>query len=261
MAGNLTIESCGNIFANPSRKASSNYGIGSDGRIGLYVNECDRSWCSSSSSNDNRAITIEVANDGGAATGWHVSDKAMQSLIELCADICQRNGIKELKWKADKNLIGQVDKQNLTVHRWFAAKSCPGDYLYNKHPYIVSEVNKKLNNDKKADPVVVVKPSNDEIYRVRKSWNDSKSQIGAYRSIVNAQKACREGYSVFDSKGNVLFSNVKKETTPAKKSNTEVAKEVINGKWGNGVNRKKALEKAGYVYAEIQKLVNKLLKK
>ena len=145
MAGNLTVEQCGNVFQ--TKKASSNYGIGTDGRIALYVDEKDRSWASSNSSNDNRAVTIEVANDGDAKTGWHVSDKAMASLIKLCADICKRNGIKELKWKADKKLIGQVDKQNMTVHRWFASKSCPGDYLFNKHGYIAQEVNKILKSN------------------------------------------------------------------------------------------------------------------
>lgn len=145
MAGNMTVESCGALFQNYKRETSSNYGIGSDGRIALYVNEEDRSWCTSNRANDNRAITIEVANDGGANTGWHVSDKAMASLINLVVDICKRNNIKELKWKADKNLIGQVDKQNMTVHRWFAAKACPGDYLYNMHGHIADEVNKRLN--------------------------------------------------------------------------------------------------------------------
>ena len=143
MAGNLSVETCGNIFMN--REASSNYGIGSDGRIALYVEEKNRSWCTSSSSNDNRAITIEVANDSGAPD-WHVSDKAMAALIQLCADICRRNSIKELKWEGNKNLIGQVNKQNMTVHRWFAAKACPGDYLYNKHSYIATEVNKILGS-------------------------------------------------------------------------------------------------------------------
>lgn len=152
MAGNLSVETCGNVFAPTSRQASSNYGIGSDGRVGMYVEEKDRSWCSSSGANDHRAITIEVANDGGAPD-WHVSDKAMDSLIKLCADICKRNNIKELKWQANKNLIGQVDKQNMTVHRWFAAKACPGDYLYNKHSYIASEVNKLLGNGAAVQPV------------------------------------------------------------------------------------------------------------
>ena len=144
MAGNLTVERCGEIFAKRSRMASSNYGIGSDGRIGLYVEEKDRSWCSSNKANDMRAITIEVANDGGAATGWHVSDAAMTSLIALVTDICRRNGIKQLLWKGDKKLIGQVEKQNMTVHRWFKNKACPGDYLYGKHAYIAAEVNKHL---------------------------------------------------------------------------------------------------------------------
>ena len=145
MAGNLTIESCGNLFASSSRQASSNYGIGSDGRIGLYVEEKDRSWCTSNSANDHRAVTIEVANDGGAPD-WHVSDAAMNSLIKLCADICKRNNIKQLLWQGNKALIGQVDKQNMTVHRWFASKSCPGNYLYNKHSYIAAEVNKLLKS-------------------------------------------------------------------------------------------------------------------
>ena len=144
MAGDLSVETCGNVFAPSSRQASSNYGIGSDGRIAMYVEEKDRSGCTSSASNDNRAVTIEVANDGGAETGWHVSDKAYKALLDLVTDICRRNGIKRLLWKGDKALIGQVDKQNMTVHRWFAAKACPGDYLYNLHGQIAAEVNKRL---------------------------------------------------------------------------------------------------------------------
>ena len=86
MAGNLTVEQCGALFASPAREVSSNYGIGTDGRIALYVDEANRSWCSSSPANDNRAITIEVANDGGDPD-WHVSDKALAALINLCVDI------------------------------------------------------------------------------------------------------------------------------------------------------------------------------
>jgi hypothetical protein len=147
MAGNLSVVQCGALFAKPDRKASSNYGIDSNGKIALYVKESDRSWCSSSRDNDNRAITIEVANDGGAETGWHVSDKAYVSLINLLVDVCQRNGIKKLLWKGDKSLIGQVDKQNMTVHRWFANKACPGDYLYNLHSKIAEDVNSRLSNN------------------------------------------------------------------------------------------------------------------
>ena len=142
VVGQCTVETLGSIFAPESRKASSNYGVGPDGRIGMYCEEKDRSWCTSSSANDSRAITIEVASD--TTHPYAVTDKALAALIELCADICKRNGIKRLLWKGDKNLIGQVDKQNMTVHRWFANKSCPGDYLYERHSYIADEVNKRL---------------------------------------------------------------------------------------------------------------------
>lgn len=140
VVGQVSVEALGETFYKKSRKASSNYGIGTDGRIGLYVEEKNRSWCSSSTSNDNRAITIEVASD--TIPPYIVNDKAYVSLIKLLADICLRNNIKQLLWKADKKLIGQIDKQNMTVHRWFANKSCPGDYLYNKHTEIANEVNK-----------------------------------------------------------------------------------------------------------------------
>lgn len=146
VAGNATVEALGNLFANPDRNASSQYGIGSDGRIGQYVDEANRSWCTSSSSNDNRAITIEVANTV-ADDPWPVSDAAYKSLINLLVDICQRNGIKKLLWKADKSLIGQVDQQNMTVHRWFANKACPGEWLYSRHGQIAAEVNSRLEGE------------------------------------------------------------------------------------------------------------------
>lgn len=147
MAADLSVESCGNLFFQKSRQASSNYGIGSDGRIALYVEEKDRSWCSSNKSNDHRAVTIEVANDGGASTGWHVSEKAMSALIELVTDICKRNGIKKLVWSENKSdRINHKNGCNMTVHRDFSAKDCPGDYLYKKHGYIEEEVNKKLES-------------------------------------------------------------------------------------------------------------------
>lgn len=156
MAGNLSIESCGAGFAQPTRRASSNYGIGTDGRIGLYVEEKDRSWCSSNSDNDNRAVTIEVANCGGAPE-WKVSDKALAALIELCTDICKRNGIKELIFTGDKS-------GNLTLHKYFKATECPGKYLESKIPYIVKEVNKRLAaNDKPATTSFTVKITVDEL--------------------------------------------------------------------------------------------------
>lgn len=146
VVGQLSVETIGNVFAPTTRQASSNYGIGPDGRIGMYVEEKDRSWCSSNKDNDNRAITIEVASD--KKHPYAVTDAAFDSLIELLVDICKRNDIKELKWKADKSLIGQVDKQNMTVHRWFANKSCPGDYLYERHSEIADRVNERLGGSK-----------------------------------------------------------------------------------------------------------------
>lgn len=142
VVGQLSVESIGGIFAPKSRQASSNYGIGYDGRIGMYVEEKDRSWCTSSRANDNRAITIEVACD--PKHPYAVNDAAYNALIDLLVDICQRNDIEELKWKADKNLIGQPDKQNMTVHRWFANTSCPGEYLYSRHGKIADDVNRRL---------------------------------------------------------------------------------------------------------------------
>ena len=143
------------MFAPTSRQASSNYGIGSDGRIGMYVEEKDRSWCSSNGVNDHRAVTIEVANDGGANTGWHVSDKAMAALINLVTDICKRNGIKKLVWSDKKDdRVNHRNGCNMTVHRDYANKSCPGDYLYGKHAYIAAEVNKRLGATTTETPAV-----------------------------------------------------------------------------------------------------------
>jgi N-acetyl-anhydromuramyl-L-alanine amidase AmpD len=164
MAGNLSVETCGDVFAPKSRQASSNYGIGSDGRVGMYVEEANRAWTSSSGANDNRAVTIEVANDeiGG---NWHVSDKALAKLIDLCVDICKRNGIAKLNYTGDTS-------GNLTMHKWFAATNCPGPYLESKFPYIADEVNKRLNAA--AEPA-----ESATLYRV---------QVGAYKQKENAEK-------------------------------------------------------------------------
>lgn len=143
--GQASVESAGAWFEKTSTQASCNYMIGADGRIGLIVDEKDRSWCSSSSSNDNRAITIECASDKTAP--YAINDKVYASLIKLCADICKRNDIKELKWKGDKSLIGKVDQQNMTVHRWFKNKDCPGEYIYSRLGKIASEVNALINSE------------------------------------------------------------------------------------------------------------------
>lgn len=145
--GNLPIEkmiSISRFTVYSTKNTSCNYCIDSDGQIGGVVDENNRSWCTSSSSNDNRAITIEVANDGGKSTGYHVSDKAIDALIALLIDICKRHNIKKLLWRNDKSLIGQTKLQNMTVHRWFANKECPGSYLLNKHTEIATKVNEDL---------------------------------------------------------------------------------------------------------------------
>ena len=186
MAGNLSVETCGNVFANPSYEASANYGIDSNGRVGMYVEEHNRSWCSSSSLNDHQAITIEVANDGGAPN-WHVSDSALNKLIELCVDICRRNGIQQLVYTGDAN-------GSLTRHNMFAATTCPGPYLQGKFQWIADQVNNRLGQQ--------------TLYRVRKNWSNSASQVGAYTNLDNAKKACDcagNAYYVYDSEGNVVY--------------------------------------------------------
>lgn len=150
-AGKLSVESIGSVFGGSDRQASSNYGIGTDGRVGMYVEEKHRAWTSSSAANDYRAVTIEVANDqiGG---NWHVSDKVLNKLVDLCVDICKRNGIKKLNYTGDKN-------GNLTMHKWFVATTCPGPYLESKFPWIAEQVNKKLNATTSTTKPTTTKPT------------------------------------------------------------------------------------------------------
>lgn len=145
MAGQLSVESCGALFAKSSRQASSNYGIGPDGRIALYVDEGNRSWCTSSNANDQRAVTIEVASN--ATHPYAVNSRAYEALLDLVTDICKRNGIKKLVWSTSKsNRVGHLNGCNMTVHRDYAAKACPGDYLYNLQDEIAAEVNRRLGS-------------------------------------------------------------------------------------------------------------------
>lgn len=150
IVGQWTAKQGCDFFATTGRECSANYVVGKDGSIGLSVEEKDRSWCSSSRANDNRAVTIEVASD--TTHPYKVTDQALAALVDLLVDICRRNGIKALLWKGDKSLIGQVDKQNMTVHRWFANKACPGDYLYNLHGQIAKQVNERLGVAAPAEP-------------------------------------------------------------------------------------------------------------
>lgn len=195
MAGNLTIESCAAMFAQASRQASANYLVGTDGRIALCVDEQYRAWTSGNYDNDSIAVTIEVANDGGAPD-WHVSDTALEATIKLCVDICQRNGIEALNFTGDA-------KGNLTQHNYFKATACPGPYLKSKFQYIADEVNKRLNASK-------------ELYRIRLTWEDTKSQIGAYKNKDSAINIAKEnpGYSVYDSNGNCVYDGKIVEKEP-----------------------------------------------
>ena len=135
VAGDASVEALGALFARPERQASSNYGIGSDGRVACFVPEESRSWCSGNRDNDMRAITVEVANCGGEPD-WPVSDAAWESLVALCADICKRYGFR-LNYTGDKT-------GNLTMHKWFQATGCPGPYLERRFPRLAEEVNARL---------------------------------------------------------------------------------------------------------------------
>ena len=236
MAGNLSVETCGNVFAPRSKQASSNYGISSDGRVGMYVEEKNRSWCSSSASNDNQAITIEVANNSGAPN-WTVSDVALAKTIELCVDICKRNGIKKLNFTGDKS-------GNLTMHKWFAAKNCPGPYLESKFPYIADEVNKRLV----GIPNIPQLPQT-TLYHV---------QVGTVKDKVSAENQAKKLKELgFDA-----FITTSVETTDidfSKKSINTLAMEVIKGMWGTGQERKDRLIQAGYDYNEVQRKVSETL--
>jgi hypothetical protein len=141
VVGQLTAEAIGGCFPQ-GRQASCNYGIGRDGRVCLIVDEANRSWCSSSSANDQRAITIECASDKTAPYAFN--DAVYNKLVALCADICKRNGKNVLLWIEDKNTsLNYNPKSNemvLTVHRWFANKSCPGDWMYARMGDLASKV-------------------------------------------------------------------------------------------------------------------------
>ena len=172
VVGQCSVETLGGIFFNPLREASSNYGIGFDGRVGMYVPENKRSWCSSSASNDQRAITIECASD--TVEPYKMNDDVYNSLVKLCVDICRRNGKTVLLWLGDKEkTLTYSPKSNemvLTVHRWFANKNCPGDWLYSRLGSLAETVTKELSKNLEHSR---------KLYRV---------QVGAFHDKQNAEK-------------------------------------------------------------------------
>lgn len=180
--GQVTAKQGCDFFASTLKECSANYVVGFDGSIGLSVEEKDRSWCSSNRENDMRAITIEVASE--TSEPYAVTEQAYNALIKLLVDVCKRNNIKRLLWRNDKSLIGRIGLQNMTVHRWFDNKSCPGTYLFSNMGEIANSVNAELNKE--------TNKNNHTIYRV---------QVGAFSVYENAVRLRDEfkknGYDCF----------------------------------------------------------------
>lgn len=195
IVGQWTAKQGCDYFATTDRDCSANYVVGKDGSIGLSVDEKDRAWTSGGSLKvngisgadwDHRAVTIEVASD--TTHPYAVTDKALAALIDLCTDICKRNGIKQLLWQGDKSLVGKIAKQNMAVHRWFANKACPGDYLYNLHGQISAEVNARLG--------VASQPTQDEKPALGLSVGDVVTFTGTKHYVssnANNGKSCEPG--------------------------------------------------------------------
>lgn len=279
VVGQCSVETLGNVFYPTSKQASCQYGIGPDGRIGMYVEEKNRSWCTSSNANDQRAVTIECASDTEAP--YAMTDAVYASLIKLCTDICKRNGKKKLLWFADKskslNYSPASDEMVITVHRWFANKSCPGDWLYSRLGDVAAKVTANLTGTSETKTVadsssteypavpfsvkVIVKDLN---YRSEPSMTGTvKGQTGlgtfTIVEVKNGWGKLKSGVG-WIYLGNSAYCTIGKSTkTESKKSVEEIAKEVLAGKWGKGADRKTALIKAGYDYSAVQKKVNELM--
>lgn len=275
MAGKMTGKQCADYFVNTTRQVSANYCIGYDGSIALNVEEKNRAWTTGDREIDHKAITIEVSDEQNKAP-WSTSEKALKALIDLVTDICIRNNIKDCTYTGKKDGV-------LQMHKWYQNTECPGTYLSGKFPYIAGKVNEALKG-RKEEP----KPApSEKLYRVQtgtfevrenadnleaklkkagfdtymvKVGNIYKVQAGAYSAKANAEamatKLKKAGFNTFitTESGSPVGNN-----TLQKKSNAQIAKEVIQGKWGNGAERKKRLKAAGYNYSAVQKEVNRLL--
>lgn len=251
VVGQCTAKRIGEIFQPSSRHASSNYGIGYDGEIGLYVEEKNRSWCSSSNTNDQRAITIEVASD--TSEPYAVTSAAYSALIKLVADICKRNGIKKLVWSTNKaDRVNHKNGCNMTAHRDYANKSCPGTYLYNKHGEIAAEVNKLLGaTETKTDTTVsasikagdVVSIKSDATYYSGKTipaWVKNKKwivkSVSGDRAVIDKSQ---DGKNAICSPVNVKYLTVEKSTTATeafKSYRVKITTTVLNIRKGPGTN-------------------------
>lgn len=246
MAGKLTARQCGNIFANPNRQASSNYGIGYDGEIACYVDEENRAWTSSNRANDCQAITIEVANSANGEP-WPISDAAWNSLVKLCVDICRRYGFR-LTYDGTPN-------GSLTRHDMFANTNCPEKTLGGRFKELADTVNAQL--DGKVEPTPSTpsgSKSNEELADevIAGKWGNGDDR-------KNRLTAAGYNYSAIQSIVNQKLSGGSSTLKPSTKSNETIAQEVINGAWGNGQERKDKLTAAGYDYNAIQSIVNQKL--
>lgn len=246
MAGNLSLETLGKVME--SRQSSATYGIDVNGNIGQYVDEAYRPWTTSSWEADKCAVTIEVSNNT-FAPNWTISDVSMKALIELCIDICRRNGITRLNYTGDKS-------GNLHMHKWYASTACPGPYLESKFAYIAEEVNKRLNGSTTSTPS---NPALNDLSNYTDEQLADKVIVGEFGNGGTRKAALGSRYNAVQAIVNQKLNGSYSAPAPAKKSVEEVAKEVIAGKWGNGTDRIKALENAGYNYSEVQNKVNQIL--
>ena len=243
MAGNLSIETCGNVFLNPNRQASSNYGIGSDGRIACYVDEENHPWTSANWENDDRAITIEVAN---SETGgdWPISQEAYASLIRLCADICNRYGIYPY--------YDGTPSATLTEHCMFVATNCPGPTIH------AMQVNHVIENDIRAAMAGATVSAPQSTQSVGEDVEDlaRRSIAGEFGNGDARRAALGDMYSAVQARINEMYGGIQSIPTY---SLDDIARRVITGEFGNGQDRINALAAAGYDNVAVQQRVNEIL--
>lgn len=276
VVGQCSVETLGNIFYPTSRQASCQYGIGPDGRVGMYVEEKNRSWCSSSNANDQRAVTIECASD--TTHPYAMNSTVYARLIDLCVDICKRNGKSKLLWPGSKEACEaynpKSDEMILTAHRFYANKSCPGDWLYSRYGDLAAQVTARLGGSATqpatgdtvtsfpAVPFTVQVIVDDLNYRSEPSM-DGKVNGQTGKGVFTIVEV-KDGWGRLKSGvgwiwlENPAYCTVNK-TTSSTKTVDEIAKEVLNGVWGNGEERKQRLTAAGYDYSAVQAKVNELM--